>query len=44
MKRYVPLIVTAVCLFLTGFGIWAGDAAEVWRYGVTLCLSCIGIG
>ncbi len=44
--RYRILIISLLAASVTaiGIGVFRGEAAEIYQKGITICLSCIGIG
>jgi hypothetical protein len=36
--------VLAAALLFIAYGVFAGDANDVWRKAAQICLECIGIG
>lgn len=44
LKRYLWLLALIAALVLGGYGLYRGEAIEVFEKARTICLECIGIG
>ena len=44
VKKYLWLIALIAAVVLTGYGLFRGEAVEVFEKARTICLECIGIG
>lgn len=44
MARYAQLGLGAVFLVVLTLGLWRGEADDVLRKAIMICLECIGIG
>ncbi|UCD58759.1 MAG: hypothetical protein JSV16_06530 [Candidatus Hydrogenedentota bacterium] len=44
LKNYVWLIALTTAIILGGYGLFRGEAVEVFEKARTICLECIGIG
>jgi hypothetical protein len=44
LKNYLWLIALIAALVLGGYGLFRGEAVEVFEKARTICLECIGIG
>jgi hypothetical protein len=43
-KRYIWLLLLIGAVVLCGYGIYRGEAADVFEKARVICLECIGIG
>ncbi len=44
LKRYLWLLALIAALVVGGYGLYRGEAIEVFEKARTICLECIGIG
>ncbi len=44
LKRYLWLILLVVFLAVGAFGVYRGEAVDVYEKARTICLECIGLG
>ncbi len=44
LKSYVWLFLLVGALMLAGYGVYRGEATDVFEKARTICLECIGIG
>lgn len=44
LKKYAWLIALIAALILSGYGIYRGEAGDVFEKARIICLECIGIG
>jgi hypothetical protein len=44
LQKHLWLIILIAAVILSGFGIYRGEAVEVFEKAKIICLECIGIG
>ena len=44
LKKYTWLLLLVAALLLGGYGLFRGEAVEVFEKARLICLECIGIG
>ena len=44
LNKYLWLIALVAAVILGGYGLWRGEAVEVFEKARIICLECIGIG